>query len=155
MSAVRPIPEGKEGAVPYLCVRGGSEAIDFYVRAFGAVESFRMEHEGKIGHAELKIGPAVIFLADEYAEMGWLSPQAIGGTPVMMHLYVEDVDAFAQKAVAGGAKLIRPVEDQFYGDRGGRLEDPFGHRWHVATQIEELTPEEMRRRAQEKFGGSS
>lgn len=150
----RSIPEGQEAAIPYLCVKDGSKAIDFYKKAFGATEVMRMaDPSGKVGHAELKIGGGRVFLADEYPEMGFVSPRTLGGTPVMMHLYVEDVDSVAKKAVAAGAKVVRPVEDQFYGDRGGKFEDPFGHQWWIATHVEDVTPEEMKKRAKEKYGG--
>jgi PhnB protein len=150
--SVRKIPEGQEGAIPYLCVRDGAAAIDFYKKALGAVESLRMAHEGKIGHAELKIGAATIFLADEYPDMGFLSPKALGGTPITIHLYVEDVDTLFRQATDAGAKELRPVENQFYGDRGGQFEDPFGHRWWLATHVEDLSPDEVALRAKEKYG---
>src|SRR5436309_15497214 len=124
----KPIPTGYEAATPYLCVRGAARAIEFYKQAFGATELARLaDPNGKIGHAEIKIGAAPIMLADEFPEMGFRSPQSIGGSPVMIHLYVEDVDAVARQAVAAGAKMLRPVQDQFYGDRSGTLADPFGH----------------------------
>ena len=132
---------------PYLCCRDAARALDFYARAFGAVETMRLaEPSGRIGHAEFRLGDAVIMLSDEYPEMKVLSPQALGGTPVATHLYVDDVDAFCTRAVAAGATLARPVADQFYGDRTGQLEDPFGHRWFVANRVEEVSVVEMQRR---------
>jgi PhnB protein len=154
MAKVKPIPEGYEAAIPYLCVKNGSDAIDFYRRAFGAIEKYRMEDpSGKIGHAEMRIGDAVILLADEYPEMGALGPQSIGGSPVAIQLYVEDVDAVAERAMAAGAKVLRPVEDQFYGDRAGQFEDPFGHKWWLSTRKEDVSVEEMKTRAAKLFGG--
>lgn len=143
-----PIPEGREGATPYLCCKGAAEAIEFYKKAFGAIEEMRMmQPDGRVGHAEVRIGRAAVMLADEYPEMGFRSPKTLGGSPVAMQLYVEDVDAFVGRAVEAGATLTRPVKDQFYGDRSGTLEDPFGHVWHVSSRIEDLTPEDLRKRA--------
>lgn len=154
MPSVKAIPDGYHGATPYLCVKGAAEAIDFYKRAFGATETMRMPApDGKIGHAEIRIGEANIMLSDEYPEMNVLSPTTIGGSPVTIMIYVEDVDALAKQAVAAGAKIIRPVEDQFYGDRGGKLQDPFGHTWWLATHKEDVPPEEMQKRAAAMFGG--
>ncbi len=151
---VKAIPEGYEGATPYLSIKGAAEAIEFYKKAFGATETMRLaDPSGKIGHAEIKIGKANVMLADEYPEMGFVSPKTLGGSPVTLHLYVEDVDAVASQVEAAGAKVLRPVEDQFYGDRGGELEDPFGHRWFIATRIEDISPEEMKKRAAAAFGG--
>ena len=133
--------------MPYLCCRDAARALDFYARALGAVETMRLaEPSGRIGHAEFRLGDAVIMLSDEYPEMKVLSPQALGGTPVATHLCVDDVDAFCARAVAAGATLRRPVADQFYGDRSGQLEDPFGHRWFVASRIENVSVAEMQRR---------
>lgn len=143
----KPIPEGYEGATPYLIVNDAAGAIEFYKKAFGATELMRFaEPGGKIGHAEIKIGPALVMLADEYPDMDIRGPRAYGGTPVKISLFVPDVDAFAKKAVDAGATFIRPVEDQFYGDRSGMLEDPYGHVWNVATHKEDVSPEEMHRR---------
>jgi len=153
-TTVKPIPEGHEGAIPYLSIAHAAEAIGFYKRAFGAVESLCIDHEGMIGHAELEIGRARIMLSDEFPEHDALSPRTIGGTPVMIHLYVDDVDAFTERAVAAGLKVLRPVADQFYGDRGGKFEDPFGHRWWIATRKEDVAPDELRRRAAALFGGT-
>jgi PhnB protein len=151
---VKPIPEGHEGAIPYLSVSNASEAIAFYKNAFGAVEALCIAHEGKVGHAELTIGEARIMLCDEFPDHEALSPHTIGGTPVMIHLYVADVDAFTARAVNAGLKILRPVADQFYGDRGGKFEDPFGHRWWIATRKEDIPPEELKRRAAALFGAS-
>jgi PhnB protein len=152
---VKPIPEGYHSTTPYLCVNGAAAAIEFYKKAFGAKEVLRMaDPSGKVGHAEIQIGDSRLMLADEYPEMGFLSPKSIGGTPVMMHLYVEDVDATVPRAVAAGAKVTREVADQFYGDRGGKIEDPFGHSWYVATHKEDLSQEEIQKRAAATFGGS-
>ncbi len=144
---VKPIPAGYHTATPYLIINDAASAIDFYTRAFGAKESMRFEHGGKIGHAEIRIGDSAIMLADEFPEMGARSPQSFGGSPVSIHLYVEDVDALVAQAVEAGAKLQRPVEDKFYGDRSGSVEDPFGHMWHIATHKEDLTLEELHKRA--------
>jgi PhnB protein len=155
MAKVKAIPDGYHSVTAYLCVNGAAEAIDFYQRAFGAIEVFRMQEPGgKVGHAEVEIGGTRIMLADEYPDWGFRAPAAYGGTPVMLHLYVEDVDAVYVRAVAAGAKPVRPVIDQFYGDRSGTLEDPFGHVWHVATHKEELTPDQIRGRAASAAPGS-
>jgi PhnB protein len=133
--------------IPYLHIQGAARAIEFYRQAFGATEVLRLsEPDGRIGHAEILIGGARIMLADEYPECGILGPRSLGGTSLSLHLTVPDVDAFAQRAVAAGAKLAKPIKDEFYGERGGRLEDPFGHVWQVMTRIEEVSPEEMQRR---------
>ena len=147
MSKVKPIPEGYHTVTPYLCCKDAAAAIDFYKKAFGATEVMRIDNEGKVGHAEIQIGDSRVMLADEFPEMGFLSPKTVGGSPVMIHLYLDDVDATANRAVAAGAKVTRPVADQFYGDRGGQLEDPFGHKWYVSTHKEDLSPEEIEKRA--------
>jgi PhnB protein len=144
----KPIPEGYHTATPYLIVNGAASAIEFYKRAFGATEVMRFaQPSGKIGHAEILIGDSRIMLADEYPEMGYRSPQSFGGSPVSIHLYVEDVDALASQAVSAGAKVKQPIKDQFYGDRSGSFEDPFGHVWHISTRKEDLSLEEMQKRA--------
>ena len=144
---VSPIPKGYHAITPYLSVRDAARAIDFYTKAFGGKITVRMDMPGgKIGHAEMKIGDSMVMLADEMEEMQFLSPQSRGGTTVTLHLYVKDVDTTVAKAVGVGAKLIRPVKDQFYGDRAGQVEDPFGHRWYVATHKEELTPAQIKKR---------
>jgi PhnB protein len=144
---VRAIPEGHHTVTPYLIVGDAAAAIAFYKKAFGAEELMRVAApRGKIGHAELRIGDSVIMLADEYPDMNARGPHAFGGSPVSIHLYVEDVDAVAGQAIAAGATVVRPVQDQFYGDRSGSFTDPFGHSWHVATHKEDLTPEELDKR---------
>ena len=132
---------------PYLCCKDASRAIAFYVRAFGATETMRLaEPGGKIGHAEISVGGASIMLSDEYPDHGVRSPLSIGGTPVKLHLYVDDVDAVVARAAAAGATVVRPVQDQFYGDRSGEVADPFGHHWMLSTKTERLTAEEIQRR---------
>ena len=144
---VKPIPDGYHTATPYLIVHDGAAAIDFYKRAFGANELFRMNRpDGKLAHAEIKIGDSPIMLADEAPQMGYKSARSLGGSPVGIMLYVVDVDARFKQALAAGAKEIRPVVDQFYGDRSGTLEDPFGHHWTISTHKEDLPPEEVERR---------
>ena len=148
MAKVKPIPDGHNGVSPYLIVDGAARAIEFYKKAFGATEMFRhVAPGGKVGHAEVRIGDTVIMLADVHPEVDAHGPAHYGGSPVSLHLYVEDVDKIAQQAIAAGAKVKRPVADQFYGDRLGTLEDPFGHTWHVSTHIEDVSPEELDRRA--------
>ena len=148
MAAVKPIPEGHQAVSPYLIVDGAARALDFYKKAFGATELFRMEAPGgKIGHAEIKIGDSVVMLADVHAEMQAHDPHHYKGSPVSLHVYVTDVDAVAKQATAAGATVKRPVQDQFYGDRSGTFEDPFGHTWHVSTHKEDLSMEEIGRRA--------
>ena len=144
---VSPVPEGYHTVTPYLIVDGGAAAIDYYKRAFGAEELVRMPGPGgKVMHAEIQIGDSRIMLADEFPEMDARGPRSRGGTPVSILLYVADCDAVFNRAVAAGATVKRPMKDQFYGDRSGTLEDPFGHCWSVATHKEDLTPEEMERR---------
>jgi PhnB protein len=151
----RAVPEGYQGATPYLCCRHAAEAIQFYSKAFGAVEGYRLaDQSGKIGHAEIRIGGAVLMLSDEFPELGVRSPLALGGTPVSLHLYVEDVDALAGRAADAGAKVLRPPETQFYGDRVVRLEDPFGHVWIFASHLQDVGEGEIRERAAKLFGQS-
>lgn len=139
--------KGYHAVTPYLIIKGAAGAIDFYKKVFGATEAFRMaDPSGKVGHAEIKIGDSMIMLADEHPERGYRSPQALGGSPVSIHLYVEDVDAVFKRALAAGAKETMPVKDQFYGDRNGTFHDPFGHVWTVSTHKEDVSPEEMERR---------
>ena len=141
---------------PYLTVKGAAAAIDFYRAAFGAVEQFRLTGpDGRIGHAELKIAGATVMLSDEWPDFGALSPPSVGGSPVKLHLYVDDCDAVVARAVAAGATLMRPVMDQFYGDRSGMVTDPFGHSWFVATLKEQVTPLEMQRRWDAAMGGTA
>jgi PhnB protein len=148
MSKAKPIPKGYHTATPYLIVKDAAKAIEFYKKAFGAAEMMRMtQPDGRVGHAEIKIGDSPIMLADEFPEMGARSPQSLGGSPVSILLYVQDVDALTNQAITAGAKVVRPVKDQFYGDRSGSLEDPFGHQWHIATHVEDVPPEEMKKRA--------
>jgi PhnB protein len=147
----KPIPKGYHAVTPYLSVQGAASAIAFYKKAFGAKEVMRMPGPGgTIGHAEIQIGDSRIMLADEFPEMNFRSPRAVGGTSVNIHLYVQDADKVAKKAVTAGAKLLRPVADQFYGDRSGSLEDPFGHVWHVATHVEDVPVKELKKRAAAK-----
>lgn len=147
-------PKGYHTATPYLVVARGAEALDFYRRAFNATEIMRLDMPGgKIAHAEIQIGDSRIMLADEFPEWDALSPKTIGGTPVSLMLYVPDCDAMTAQAVKAGAKLTMPCADQFYGDRCGKIEDPFGHKWSIATHKEELTPEEIGKRAAAMFGG--
>ncbi len=153
MPSVKPIPDGYPQVTPYLIVDGANAAIEFYRDVLGATERARLPGpDGRIGHAELLLGSSLIMLADETPQMGILGPRSVGGTPVTISVYVEDVDAVFDRAVKAGAKALRPVEDQFYGDRSGQFEDPFGHRWSVATHTEDVSPEEMAKRAAEVGG---
>jgi len=154
-SKARPIPEGYEGVKPYLIIAVAAKAIDFYAKAFGATELLRMAAPGgAIGHAEIRIGRGIVMLADEYPDMGYRGPRSLGGTPVSLLVYVEDVDTVFKQALAAGSKERKPVQDQFYGDRSGTLEDPFGHVWTIATHVEDVPPEEMEKRARAAMGGS-
>lgn len=153
MASQATIPEGYHSVTPYLCVKDAASAIKFYKQAFGAMETVRLTApNGKVGHAEIKIGDSHIMLADEFPDMGVYSPQSLGGSPVTLYLYVEDVDALAAQAVAAGAKLVGEVEDQFYGDRSGKLADPFGHIWNIATHKEDVTLAEIERRFAALYG---
>jgi PhnB protein len=154
--AVKAIPDGYHSVTPYLIISGATEAIEYYKKAFGATELMRIDAPGgKIGHAEIKIGDSPIMLADEFPEMGYKSPKTLGGSPVSIMIYVEDVDTVFRQAIAAGGKEQRPVKDQFYGDRSGTLEDPFGHVWHVATHKEDVSAEEMEQRASAAAAGAS
>jgi len=145
-----PIPDGYPRVMPYLIVDGAAGAIDFYTSVLGATERMRMPApDGKIGHAELELGDSLIMLADEFPDMDARGPRTVGGTPVSLMVYVEDADAAFDRAIQAGAKSLQPVEDKFYGDRSGRFEDPFGHRWDVATHVEDVPPDEMAKRAAE------
>jgi PhnB protein len=145
--AVKPIPDGYHTVTPYLIVKDAAGAIDFYKKAFGAEEVMRFPGpDGKVAHAEVKIGDSRVMLGGECPVMNARSPQSIGGTPVGLCLYVKDVDASSKQAIAAGAKVVQPVQDQFYGDRSGTFEDPFGHKWTIATHKEDVPPEEMRKR---------
>ena len=151
----KPIPDEYPRVMPYLIVDGAAAAIDFYKSVFGATERMRLPgSDGRIGHAELEIGDAVIMLADENPRMGIRGPKAIGGTPVTIHVYVEDSDATFERAVGAGATAVRPMENRFYGDRSGQFEDPFGHSWDVSTHVEDVPPDEMEKRVAEVMGGS-
>jgi PhnB protein len=144
----KPIPDDYQRVTPYLYIDGAGTAIDFYCSVLGARERMRMPApDGRIGHAELEIGDSVIMLADANPDMDVRSPRSIGGTPIALHLYVDDVDSVFGKAVEAGANQLRPIENQFYGDRSGQFEDPFGHRWNVATHVEDVPPDEMAKRA--------
>jgi len=150
------IPDGYRTATPYLIVKGAADAIEFYKRAFGATEILRMaDPQGRVGHAEIKIGDSVIMLADEHPAMGYRGPRSLGGSSVSILLYLEDVDGVFERALKAGAKAQRPVANQFYGDRSGTLEDPFGHVWTVATHVEDVAPEEMKRRAEAAMKSAS
>jgi PhnB protein len=147
--ATKPIPEGYHSVTPYLIIKGAAGALDFYKRAFGAAELFRMPMpDGKIAHAEIKIGDSAVMLADESPELGHRSPQSLGGPGVSLMIYVERVDDVFKRAVDAGAKQLQPIKDQFYGDRSGTLQDPFGHVWTIATHVEDVPTEELRRRAE-------
>ena len=148
--SVRAIPEGYSSVTPYLIVTGAAQALDYYKMAFDAQEIMRMPGpDGKIMHAELQIGSSRIMLADESPQMGHKSPQTLGGSGTGLMLYVTDVDDTLQRAVSGGGKVVQPVKNQFYGDRSGTLSDPFGHQWTIATHVEDVAPEEMKRRMDE------
>lgn len=154
MPNVKAIPDEYPQVSPYLCVDGADAAIGFYAEVFGAKERGRIPAPGdKIGHAELQLGDSVIMLSDELPEMGQRSPKSVGGTPVTISVYVEDVDDAFDRAIRAGAQALRPVENQFYGDRAGQFEDPFGHRWSVATHVEDVPEDEMARRAAEMMSG--
>jgi PhnB protein len=153
MAGVKPIPDGYPQLIPSLAIDGAAAAIDFYCDVFGATVRMRMDGPGdKVGHSELQIGEGVLMLSDEFPDMGYLGPKSVGGTPVTLALYVEDVDTVFQRALSMGAKELRPVQNQFYGDRSGQFEDPFGHRWNVATHVEDVPADEMNKRAEEAIG---
>ena len=148
MAKVKPIPDGYPQVTAYLVIDGAGDAIEFYKKIFGAQERFRMPGpDGRIGHAEIQIGDSVIMMADAFPEMGHVDPKKLGGTPVTMTIYVEDVDKTFKNAISNGAKEREPVEDKFYGDRAGQFEDPWGHRWNVMSHVEDVAPEEMEKRA--------
>jgi len=147
MTPVPYIPKGYNSITPYLIIKGAAEAIEYYKNVFGATEVMRMaQPDGRIGHAELKVGNSHIMLADEFPEMEHRGPLSLGSSPVSMLIYVEDADSTVQRAVAAGAKILKPVQDQFYGDRSGFIQDPFGHLWGVATHKEDVSPQEMEER---------
>jgi PhnB protein len=148
---VKPIPEGYHAITPYLMIKGASQAIEFYAKAFGAKEVFRMSMpDGRVGHAEIQIGDSRLMLADEFPEMGFLGPQSRGGSTVSILLYVDNVDEVFAQAISAGATAFRNVQNQFYGDRSGSLTDPFGHQWTIATHVEDVSEEEMKRRLASK-----
>ena len=153
MPDVQPIPENYPRVCPYLVIDGASDALDFYCSVLGATERMRMGGpDGKVGHPEVQLGDSVIMASDEWPDMGYSGPKAIGGTPVTVMVYVTDVDEVFERAITAGATELEAVTDQFYGDRSGSFEDPWGHRWIVATHIEDVPPEEMERRAAEVMG---
>lgn len=148
MADVQAIPDGYQAVTPYLCIDGAADAIDFYTAVFGATERMRMGAPGgKVGHAEIELGGSVIMLSDEAPEMDVRGPAAYGGSPTFVSLYVDDADAVVARAVERGATLLRPVEDKFYGDRTGMILDPWGHKWSIGTHVEDVSPDEMERRA--------
>jgi PhnB protein len=149
----KPIPEGYHSVTPYLIVDDGKGAIDFYTRAFGAEEKFRLPMGDRVGHAEIKIGDSIVMLADEFPDMGNLGPKNRGGTTVSLLVYVPDVDTAFKKAIGAGATEKRPLENQFWGDRMGTLTDPFGHQWSLATHVEDVPPDEMQKRMQQFSSG--
>ena len=146
---VKPVPDGMRTVTPHLICAGAADAIEFYKKAFHAVEMGRMAGpNGKLMHAHIRIGDSAVMLVDEFPEWAALGPKSLKGSPVTIHLYVEDVDAFVTRAVSAGAKITMPVEDMFWGDRYGKLEDPFGHQWSVATHVRDVSPEELQQAAQ-------
>jgi len=154
MSDVKPIPDSYRTVTPYLIISGASDAIEYYEKTFGAVERARMAApDGTVGHSEIEIGDSVIMLADEFPDMGGASPTTVGATSVTLHIYVDDVDATVARAVAGGATIVTPVANRFYGDRSGQIRDPFGHEWNVATHVEDIPWDEMQRRAAAEMEG--
>ncbi len=152
--AVKPIPDGYPRVSPYLVVDGAQKAIEFYTSVLGATERMKMAGpDGRVGHAELQIGDSVVMLADEFPDVGAKAPSAYGGSPVSLSVYVEDADATFGQATGAGATAVRPPETQFYGDRSATFDDPFGHRWTVNTHVDDVSPEEMERRASEMAQG--
>ncbi len=152
--AVSPIPAGYHSVTPYLIIKGAAQALDFYKRAFGAEEIFRMDGpDGRVGHAEIRVGDSPVMLTDEHPEFQHVGPETRGGTTVSLLIYVEDVDARYRRAIEAGAKELRPLQDQFYGDRSGTLVDPFGHIWTIATHVEDVSHEEMNRRMEAMMKG--
>jgi PhnB protein len=151
---VKAVPDGHRTVTPYLAIKNAAKALEFYEKAFGATVRYKLSMpDGRVGHAEIELGDSVIMLADEFPEYGGKAPETLGGSPVSIHLYVQDVDAFVKRALAAGARERKRVEDQFYGDRSGQLEDPFGHLWWVATHKEDVPPDEMQKRVRAMFGG--
>ena len=151
-SKVKPVPDGHRTVAPYLAIKNAASALEFYKKAFGAIETYKLIiPDGRVGHAEIRLGDSLIMLADEFPEFGGKAPESLGGSPVSIHLYVDDVDVFVKKAVGEGARELKPVADQFYGDRSGQLQDPFGHLWWVATHKEDVAPEELQKRVRTLF----
>ena len=146
MGNAKPIPDGYHSITPYLIIDGAAEALEYYKKAFGAIELFRMDHEGKVGHAEMKIGDSPFMLSDEHPSEGYRGPKAYGGSPLGLMIYVDDVDTVFRQALEAGGIEKKPIQDQFYGDRSGTLTDPFGHVWTVATHKEDVAPEEIEKR---------
>jgi PhnB protein len=155
MADVKPIPDGYHSLTPYLVIDGAAQALEYYKKAFGAIELFRMPHGDKIGHAEMRIGDSPFMLSDGHEEMGSKGPKSLGGSPVGLMIYVEDCDKVFKQAIDAGGTETKPLQDQFYGDRSGTLTDPFGHIWTVATHKEDVTPEEMDRRLAAMHGGAA
>lgn len=156
MNQIEKIPKDYHSITPVLIVKNGDEAIEFYKKGFGVQERDRMKGpDGRVAHAELKLGDSVFMLSDEYPEMDCHSPKTIGGSPVSMYVYVDDVDSFFDKAISAGAKVLDPIKDQFWGDRHGRLEDPFGHLWSIATHKKDLSEDEMKKAAEAAFSQMS
>ena len=154
MQKVKPIPQGMHSVTPHLVCAGAAKAIEFYKKAFGAEEGGRLPGpDGRLMHAAIRIGDSTMMLVDEMPEWGSLGPKALKGTPVTIHLYVEDADAFVARAAQAGAKVTMPVAEQFWGDRYGKVEDPFGHHWSVATHVRDVTPEEMKKAMQAMAAG--
>jgi PhnB protein len=153
MSKVKPVPEGMRSVTPHLVCAGAADAIEFYKKAFGAVEVARLPgSEGKLMHAQIRIGDSAVMLVDEMPEWGALGPKSLKGSPVTIHLYVDDADAFVARAVKAGAKVTMPVDDMFWGDRYGKLEDPFGHHWSVGTHVRDVSMEEMQQAMRQMAG---
>ena len=154
MQKVKPIPQGMHSVTPHLVCAGAAKAIEFYKKAFGAEEGGRLPGpDGRLMHAAIRIGDSTVMLVDEMPEWGSLGPKALKGTPVTIHLYVEDADAFVARAAQAGAKVTMPVAEQFWGDRYGKIEDPFGHHWSVATHVRDVTQEEMKQAMQKMAAG--
>ena len=153
MTKNKPSAEPRQTVTPYMCVKDAARALEFYERAFGAKEAFRLTDPagGRIGHAEFEIGNSRLMISDEYPDFGALSPQSVGGSPIKIHLSVADVDSFVSKAVAAGATMLRPPKDQFFGERNSMIVDPFGHSWFVSTQVEDVSPAEMQKRWAKAF----
>jgi len=146
--SVKPVPDGYHSVTPYLAIDGAAAALDFYRDALGAKELYRLPMGDKVGHAEIQIGDSRVMLSDEWPDMGYLGPKKRGGTSVSLMIYLEDVDAAFERAIKAGAVVEKPVENQFWGDRTGSFVDPFGHKWTLATHVEDVPPDEMQKRMQ-------